>query len=107
MSELTSDHISHLARLSRLELSPEEETRFAQQLSTVVQYVEQLSEIDTSTAAEMLGVTGMRNILANDVVRPQADQCAVAEEALLAGAPAREGNFIEVRAVMGDEVTGA
>jgi aspartyl-tRNA(Asn)/glutamyl-tRNA(Gln) amidotransferase subunit C len=107
MSEITSDHISHLAHLSRLELSPDEQTRFAGQLSSVVEYVEQLSEVDTSKVKQPLGVTGLKTVLADDVVRGENDPRTVTQDSLLAGAPAREGNFIEVRAVLGDEVTGA
>ncbi|MEI6478221.1 MAG: Asp-tRNA(Asn)/Glu-tRNA(Gln) amidotransferase subunit GatC [bacterium] len=107
MSELTSDHISHLAHLSRLELSSEEQERFASQLTGIVGYVEQLSEVDTSKVKQPLGVTGMTNVLAADVVRGEDDPRTVARDSLLAGAPAREGAFIEVRAVLGEEVTGA
>ncbi|MCC2631858.1 MAG: gatC [Patescibacteria group bacterium] len=108
MSELTSDHISHLGRLSRLHLTPEEEARFASQLSSVVGYVEQLSEVDTSSITdELVGVTQQQNKFSEDVARTDGDQCSVSREVLLAGAPAKQGEYIEVRAVMGDEVVSA
>lgn len=107
MSSLNSEDIAHLSRLARINLTNEEEHRFANQLSSVVNYVDQLSHVDTSAITELWGVTGQRNVYAADEPRPGDDPLRGKREALLAGAPAREGHFIEVRAVMGDEVAGA
>ena len=107
MADINSQHISHLGRLARIDLTNEERERFAGQLASVVQYVEQLEKVDTSSVTELKGVTGMQNIFAEDALRSSEDPCKVEREALLQGAPAREDNFIAVRAVMGDEVVGA
>jgi aspartyl-tRNA(Asn)/glutamyl-tRNA(Gln) amidotransferase subunit C len=107
MSQLSSQDIQHLGRLARLNLTQEEQERFAPQLSAVVEYIEQLKEVDTSAITQVKGVTGMHNVLADDVVRSSDDQIAVSREALLAGAPAAKNTLFLVRAVLGEEVTGA
>lgn len=107
MPELTPQDIQHLGRLARLELTSEEGGRFASQLSSVVGYIEQLSEVNTDSVAQITGVTGLSNVLAADQVRSANDLCAVRREDLLAGAPASQDGSIIVRAVLGDEVVGA
>ncbi|MBU6389126.1 aspartyl/glutamyl-tRNA amidotransferase subunit C [Patescibacteria group bacterium] len=103
-SVLSTEEIELLGRLARLDLTPEEITRYAGQLSAVVEYVKQLSEVNTD-GVEVRGVTGMVNILAADQPRAAGDLCDVDYQHLLSGAPARENNFILVRAVMGEEVS--
>lgn len=102
MNELSSDAISHLGHLARVELTAEESTRFAGQLSSVVKYIEQLSQVDTSAITQIKGVTGMHNVLAADRERTPTDPCAVSRDELLSGAPAHVEGYIEVRAVLGD-----
>ena len=107
MSELTPQSISHLARLARLDITPEEQDRYASQLSSVVEYIEQLSAVDTSAITELRGVTGLVNVLAADQVREETDLCNVSTADLLAGAPVSEDSFYVVRAVLGDEAGAA
>lgn len=107
MAELSSDHIEHLSRLSRIELTAEERERFASQLSTIVDYVEQLSEVDTSNVGPLRGVTGLHNVLVADEVRLEGSQADISREDLLKGAPATSGEYFEVRAVMGEELASS
>ena len=106
-STLSPEAVLHLARLSRLELTLEEQERFAAQLSLVVAYVDQLSAADTSKSGTSYGVTGLTNVLADDLPHPEGDLCVANKENWLAAAPARDGDFIQVRAVLGDEVAAA
>ena len=107
MSEISLPTIQHLGRLSRLALTEEEQGRFAQQLSSVVSYVEQLSLVNTETIGALRGVTGLENVLAEDAIRSTNDPCNINPALLIQGAPVSEANFIVVRAVMGEEVIGA
>ena len=90
---LSLDEVRRIAVLARLKLSPEEEQVFQGQLSAILEYVEQLEELDVS------GVEPMTHALAagdlppprDDVVRP-----SLPPEEALAGAPAREGTCFKV-----------
>ncbi|MCX6808092.1 MAG: Asp-tRNA(Asn)/Glu-tRNA(Gln) amidotransferase subunit GatC [Candidatus Berkelbacteria bacterium] len=62
------DEIKHIAKLSRLELSEKETVLYADQLSGVLEYVEQLSEIDTTGVEPTANVTGLQNIWRDDAV---------------------------------------
>lgn len=104
---LPPESVAHLARLARLTITSEELERFAGQLSSVISYVEQLSNVDTSAVGELQGVTGLSTVLAPDELRASDDLCQADKETWLSAAPGRDGDFIQVRAVLGDEVVSA
>lgn len=70
MTQLTQDQVRHIATLARLRLSDEEVTRFAPELTSILGFVEQLQEVDTSNVEATAQATGKRNALREDVVRP-------------------------------------
>lgn len=92
--KLTADEVTQIARLARLRLTDKETEEYRQQLSEILGYVEQLSEVDTEGVEPTAQVSGQTNVLATDEVTNQPDP-----ENLLKGAPEREGNQIKVRAV--------
>ena len=106
--KLSFEDIDHLAKLSRLNLSVGEKEKFAHNLSSIVDYVEQLGDIDVSKSgldAKVLssGVTGMKNVLAEDVVRSMIDPRTVDTMKIVGGAPMKEHRYFAVRAVMNGE----
>jgi aspartyl-tRNA(Asn)/glutamyl-tRNA(Gln) amidotransferase subunit C len=103
MADLSRSDIQHLARLARLELTEEEYERYAKQLTSVVHYVEQLSAVDTSQVEARVGVTGLTNVMRSD----EPVQSDLDREAALDEAPRRDGDYIEVRAVLGGEQESA
>jgi aspartyl-tRNA(Asn)/glutamyl-tRNA(Gln) amidotransferase subunit C len=46
---LTQTEVEHIAKLARLSLTDEEKSRYRQQLSSILEYVTMLQELDTST----------------------------------------------------------
>ncbi len=106
-SSLSSDSISQLGRLARLQLDPEEAARYAEQLTSVVAFIEQLDQVDTTGVVHSMGASGLQTVLAADVLRSATDQLAVSRESLLNGAPASQDGFIAVQAVMAEEGGGA
>ena len=81
---LTPDQVRHIAKLARLQLSEDEVTRFAKELTSILAYVDMLGEVDTKNVAATSQVTGVENILREDVVRATP---LAAPEALLACSP--------------------
>lgn len=100
MSDLSREDIRHLSHLARLELSEEEYERYAKQLSSVVGYIELLQKVPTDSVQAQRGVTGLENVMMEDVPRPADDLCVVSTEDMIKGAPLSEENYIEVRAVL-------
>lgn len=58
-----------LAQLARISLSDDEITEFSEELSAILQYVEQLSGIDVSGLKPTNQVTGLTNVMREDTVK--------------------------------------
>lgn len=93
--DLSSDEVRHIARLARIALSDEETERLRGELSSILGHCQALSAIDTSGVAP----TAQSFSLVN-VERPDEPQAAAPVSEVLANAPAREGDYIRVRAVL-------
>lgn len=50
--DISSEDVRQVARLARLELTDEEVDRFRRELSTILEYVEQLERLEAGRAAE-------------------------------------------------------
>lgn len=68
MSELSIEQIEHIAKLSKLELTDEEKKLYSGQLSSVLEYVDQLSEVDTEGVEPTSNITGLSNVTREDKV---------------------------------------
>jgi aspartyl-tRNA(Asn)/glutamyl-tRNA(Gln) amidotransferase subunit C len=83
--------VRHVARLARLQLSPEEEERFAAQLGHVLEYIERLKQVDVA-GVEPLSFAGEKGLpLREDEVRP-----GLPREKVLAQAPQQDGQAFVV-----------
>lgn len=75
---LTPEQIEHVALLARLELTPEERERFTPQLNSILEYFEQLQQLDTTGVAPMSHAVAISNVFREDEPGPSLS----AEEAL-------------------------
>jgi aspartyl-tRNA(Asn)/glutamyl-tRNA(Gln) amidotransferase subunit C len=87
--------VHKVANLARLELTPEEEQQFSGQLSSILEYFEQLSELDTKNIEPTTRAIDLSNITRSDLLKPYSDR-----EALLQQAPAQDGDFFEVPQIL-------
>lgn len=68
MTSLTKEQVLHIAKLARLTLTSEEVTNMTSELSSILGYVEVLSEVDTADVEPTAQVTGLKNALREDTV---------------------------------------
>jgi aspartyl-tRNA(Asn)/glutamyl-tRNA(Gln) amidotransferase subunit C len=94
--KLTPEQVDHIATLSRLSLTDEERTRFAEQLSSILDYVDLLSKVDTADVEPMQHSIALMNVFGADEPAPTD---AATRAALLALFPEREGDLLKVKAV--------
>ena len=87
--------ISKLEKLARLELSQEERSILSKDLESILQMVEKLQELDTSSVQPLVYVSEEENVLREDEVRNQLSQ----QEALK-NAPDQDGTFFKVPKVI-------
>jgi len=96
MSKLTRDDVLKLAHLSRLRLSDEEIEKFRVELSEILEYVEQLDNVDTKGLEPTYQVTGLKNVTRKDEIRDYQAKLA----GLLKNAPAVDNNQFKVKRVL-------
>ncbi len=94
---LTADEVRKVADLARLEISDAELETMARQLNAIVDYINQLQQVNTD------GVEPLAHALdLHDVFRADVPGQSLTENEALANAPARKDNFYSVPAVFGD-----
>lgn len=67
-SNLSLDEVKHVAKLANLPLTDTELVKFQDQLSRILEYINQLQEVDTSGVEETSQVTGLENVFREDEV---------------------------------------
>lgn len=67
--KLTKEQVEKIAHLARLKLTEEEMERYTNQLTTILDYVDILKELDTTGIPETSQVTGLTNVTRKDEVR--------------------------------------
>ena len=94
---LTREQVEKVSLLARLQLNDEELAIMTAQLGQIVQYVQQLSELDTESVAPMAHAVDLYNVFAPDQLQP-----SLPREEALANAPKRDDECYRVPAVLGD-----
>lgn len=69
MTKLTDDQVRHIAKLARLNLNEKEVSKFADELTSILQYIDMLQEVDTKNVEAGMQVTGLSNEKREDSVR--------------------------------------
>ena len=64
------EQVLHVARLARLELSDEEVERMASELSSILDHVDKISELDLDGVEPTAHVVELENVLRADEPRP-------------------------------------
>ncbi|MCS7057517.1 MAG: Asp-tRNA(Asn)/Glu-tRNA(Gln) amidotransferase subunit GatC [Meiothermus sp.] len=87
--EITPELLERLSRLARLSLEPEEARKLEGELRSIVNFFEQLQELDTQGLPEMARPIGLTNRLRPDQVQPSLAQ----QEALSVAIEEEDGQF--------------
>ncbi len=98
--KLSREDIVKLAKLSRLKLSEPEVEQYQKELSSIIEYVEQLDAVDVGELRPTYQVTGLTsedpNATRKDVLVDQVEQTE-----LFKNLPNREGDLIKVKRMIG------
>ena len=97
MAKLTRDDVLKLARLARLELTDKEVENYQIELSQILEYVEQLQQVDTSGLAPTNQVTGLVNVMRDDKIIDYGYDARV----LLENVPRLKDGLIRVNRMVG------
>jgi len=66
---ISKDEVKHIATLARIGVSDEEVEKFSKDLSTVLDWIEQLKEVDVSGVQPAAHIVGIKNIARDDIAR--------------------------------------
>ena len=95
--EISKEQVERVAKLARLEVSEDEKTVFARQLSSILTYIDQLKELDTAGVEPTATVLPTDNVFREDEVRP-----SLTQEQALANAPEQADGFFRVPKIIED-----
>ncbi|MEO1444897.1 MAG: Asp-tRNA(Asn)/Glu-tRNA(Gln) amidotransferase subunit GatC, partial [Cyanobacteria bacterium J06635_11] len=84
------DQVRKVASLARLELSETEQQQFTGQLNSILEYVQQLDELETKDVQPTT-----RAIEVSNITRPDQLETFAEREAILDSAPDREEDFFK------------
>jgi aspartyl-tRNA(Asn)/glutamyl-tRNA(Gln) amidotransferase subunit C len=95
---LTPDEVADLARLARIELTPDELVHLAPQLDVILESVARVSEVAADDIPPTSHALPLTNVFRADVVAPSLDRAEV-----LSQAPAAEDDRFRVPRILGEE----
>lgn len=88
---LTKEAVERVAHLSRLEFTEEELEKQYEQLGSIIEMMDSLSEIDTTNVTPLNHVMDIHNVFREDVVHE-----SMGAEKVLANAPEENENMFQV-----------
>lgn len=94
---LSRADVEHIAELAKLQLSEAELAQYGEQLSAILDFMEELRQLDTQAIPPTASVLPLQNVFAEDKARP-----GLTRELVLDIAPESEAGQFRVRAILED-----
>lgn len=86
--------VSHIAKLANLSLKKDEIEIYESQLSTIIDYIDKLKEVDTENVPETSQVTNLENVTKEDVTSP-----SLSQDEALSNTENKHNGFFKVKAI--------
>lgn len=67
MSKISKSDVEHIAGLARIKLGEKEKEKMASELGVILGYIDKLKEADTEGMEPISNITGMENVLREDL----------------------------------------
>lgn len=88
--KLSRDQVKKVAKLANLPITSEEEEKYCEQLSKILDYIDQLNSVDTDSVEPTFNVTGNSNVWRGDEVSESLSQ----DDALMNAPKTKDGYFV-------------
>ncbi|MFC4559478.1 Asp-tRNA(Asn)/Glu-tRNA(Gln) amidotransferase subunit GatC [Virgibacillus kekensis] len=95
MADISKDQVKHVAHLARLAITEEEADMFTSQLSSIIDYAEQLNELDTENVEPTTHVLDLKNIMREDKPKEW-----ISKEEALKNAPDKQDGHFRVPSIL-------
>lgn len=94
---ISAEDVAYVARLARLELTPEELERFSRQLGDVLDHARDVEALDTASVEPTAHPLPLRNVLREDTTQP-----SLPRDEVLAQAPEVQEFKFRVPRILGE-----
>lgn len=91
----TKKDIEKLAGLARIELTEAEKEKFAEQISSILDYVKKVQEVDTTAVKDFSHLPELSNVWREDEIKQDQDT-----KKIISQFPEKSGNLNKVKAVL-------
>ncbi len=95
--KLSEAEVKHVASLAKLDLTSDEVKKFKKQLGEVLDYMEELQEVDVAEATATSQTTGLTNVFREDEVEPTR---GLKQDEALAGTEKTHNGYFMVSALL-------
>ncbi len=96
-NKISLQEVEHIAELAKIGLTKEEKERFSGELSDILEYIEQLKEINTKDIEPVSQVTGLVNVIREDI----AEDCNKdVREKIINNFPEEKDGCVKVKQIM-------
>ncbi len=95
---VTIHDVEHIAELAHLEFSSDEKEKLVQEMNQILEYMEQLNKLDTSSIEPLSHVIELKNVFRTDAVKP-----GLTTADALKNAPSKTDEFFKVPKVIGEK----
>jgi len=97
MENISKEQVLHVAHLARLEIADEAAEKLAIELRSIINYAEQLNEVDTTDVEPMTHVLNLVNVMRKDEPKEWTTQ-----EDALKNAPDHENGHFRVPSILSE-----
>ncbi|SIT92926.1 Asp-tRNA(Asn)/Glu-tRNA(Gln) amidotransferase subunit GatC [Edaphobacillus lindanitolerans] len=95
MADITKDQVKHVANLARLAITDEEADYYADKLGAIIEFAEQLNEVDTEGVAPTTHPVPLINVLREDKPVPGLDR-----DLMMKNVPEHEDGMVKVPSIL-------
>jgi len=92
---VTLNDVDKIAKLAKLEFEHEEKVKLQTDLNKILEYIDQLNELDLGNIEPLENINETENVLRKDI-----DEKWLTNEEALKNAPAKTGRFFKVPKVL-------
>ena len=97
---ITRADVEHVAALAALALTPDELDRFGKDLGSILGYVAELNELDTTGVEPLTQVGELLSVAPDTALRADEPRPSLSRELVMTDAPATDGTFFKVPKVI-------
>lgn len=94
---LSSKEVQHIAKLTRIGLNDAEILRFQKDLGSILEYVDILREVETSSVNPIIHASRLQNVARQDIAKAKGAQ---ESKRLLEMAPATKDGYLKVKSIL-------